>query len=308
MLGMKKVLVGVDGVPADENPDVLVLPPPTREAVNLAVRLAEASGAELTFFLVTEACCEEEQAIVEAEAKKLLAALADEAARRGVTVQTQVATGRPWMEIIKEVLRDGHQMVMVGSRQHSRARRMVLGSTGTKLLRKCPCPVWVVRPEEAAEVRTVVVADDLTKVGERCLDLGVSAARYLDARLLVLHAIELPLERPLRRSGAAPQELDDYRDKIRTDAEQAINERLAMTDFRTIGQGTRIEVKTGRPDLVIEHAIEEHSAGLLVMGTIARGGVPGLLLGNTAERLVPVVNCSVIAVKPDDFVSPIQPD
>jgi nucleotide-binding universal stress UspA family protein len=42
------------------------------------------------------------------------------------------------------------------------------------------------------------------------------------------------------------------------------------------------------------------------MGTIARSGVTGLLMGNTAERVFGHVNCSVLAVKPAGFVSPVK--
>ena len=40
------------------------------------------------------------------------------------------------------------------------------------------------------------------------------------------------------------------------------------------------------------------------MGTMARSGIAGLLIGNTAERVLRKLPCSVLAVKPDGFVSP----
>ena len=45
---------------------------------------------------------------------------------------------------------------------------------------------------------------------------------------------------------------------------------------------------------------------LVVMGTISRGGLPGVLLGNTAERLLPRLDVSLLTVKPDDFVCPVS--
>ena len=44
------------------------------------------------------------------------------------------------------------------------------------------------------------------------------------------------------------------------------------------------------------------------MGTVARTGIPGLLIGNTAETILQRVDCSVLAVKPDGFVSPVGLD
>jgi nucleotide-binding universal stress UspA family protein len=45
---------------------------------------------------------------------------------------------------------------------------------------------------------------------------------------------------------------------------------------------------------------------VLVMGTVARGGIPGMLIGNTAERVLRKLPCSVLTVKPDGFESPVR--
>ncbi len=44
---------------------------------------------------------------------------------------------------------------------------------------------------------------------------------------------------------------------------------------------------------------------LIVMGTVARTGIPGLIIGNTAESVLSQISCSVLAVKPPDFVTPV---
>jgi len=41
------------------------------------------------------------------------------------------------------------------------------------------------------------------------------------------------------------------------------------------------------------------------MGTIGRSGLAGLLIGSTAEKLIDRVNCSILAIKPANFQSPI---
>ena len=41
------------------------------------------------------------------------------------------------------------------------------------------------------------------------------------------------------------------------------------------------------------------------MGTVARTGISGLVMGNSAEQVLDEVHCSVIAVKPPGFKSPI---
>jgi nucleotide-binding universal stress UspA family protein len=41
------------------------------------------------------------------------------------------------------------------------------------------------------------------------------------------------------------------------------------------------------------------------MGTVCRTGVTGFLIGNTAEKVLNNVDCSVLTVKPEGFVTPV---
>ena len=47
-------------------------------------------------------------------------------------------------------------------------------------------------------------------------------------------------------------------------------------------------------------------ADLVVMGTVARTGVPGFIMGNTAETILNKIDCSVLAIKPPGFVTPVM--
>jgi nucleotide-binding universal stress UspA family protein len=46
-------------------------------------------------------------------------------------------------------------------------------------------------------------------------------------------------------------------------------------------------------------------ADLVVMGTVARTGVPGFIMGNTAETILNQIDCSVLAIKPPGFITPV---
>jgi nucleotide-binding universal stress UspA family protein len=52
--------------------------------------------------------------------------------------------------------------------------------------------------------------------------------------------------------------------------------------------------------------IDKLQADLVIMGTVARAGIAGLLIGNTAEAVFEQVECSLLAVKPPEFVSPVK--
>ena len=58
------------------------------------------------------------------------------------------------------------------------------------------------------------------------------------------------------------------------------------------------------PEHVILAAVERRRPDLVVMGTVSREGVSGFLVGNTAERLLHRLDCSLLTVKPRGFVAP----
>jgi nucleotide-binding universal stress UspA family protein len=63
-------------------------------------------------------------------------------------------------------------------------------------------------------------------------------------------------------------------------------------------------VQGSAPEAVMD-LMKKKRINLLVMGTVARTGIAGLLVGNTAEQLIDDVRCSVVAVKPPGFISPV---
>lgn len=307
MQSYKKILVGVD-----YNERTGQLPEPTEVAIRKAVWLAKMVSGELTFISVLNKAFKGEadnddgpQAFVTNRLNEIVS----EEGNGDVPVTTKVTYGKGWHEIVKESIRSESDLVIVGTRDKSATQRMLYGSTAMKLIRSCPCAVFVTRPDiHPQNVETIVAADDFTAVGEKVLHAAVSACQLIDARLVVAHSIDYPLESPMRRTEASQEDIESYRQKCQREAEEELNERLAMTDFRTLQQGTQIAIKGGPADCVVEEVVKEYEADMLVMGTIARGGIPGFLIGNTAERLLPELNCSLLALKPDDFVCPVKVD
>jgi nucleotide-binding universal stress UspA family protein len=43
------------------------------------------------------------------------------------------------------------------------------------------------------------------------------------------------------------------------------------------------------------------------MGTVARTGISGFVMGNTAETILSQIDCSVLAIKPPGFETPVAP-
>ena len=66
-----------------------------------------------------------------------------------------------------------------------------------------------------------------------------------------------------------------------------------------------VHLREGGSENVIKQAIADLKIDVVVMGSVARSGIPGLLIGNKAEETLNTINCTVLTVKPDGFVSPV---
>ena len=313
MKRFKNILVGVDLA----QDDVLVsdnLAPPTEEAIARAVWLAKGNLARLTFVHVlpsnaTQLDAETQMLLQECHGKRtvadhateVVAKLAETARNEGLAAESLVTHGRSWLEMIRQVLRESYDLVIIGTRHLGPLKSMLVGSTGIKLLRKCPCPVWVTQRQPDQQITSILVAHDLRPVGDLAMELGCSMAQLHDAQLHVIHAADfwrLDFELP---PAVSAEEKDEYRQK----AEEHIAGQLGNFD---LGHPAQVHFVTASPDLAIRDHIERHGVELLVMGTVARTGIPGLITGNTAERLLPWIPCSVLAVKPTAFKSPVTLD
>lgn len=317
MQRFRNILVGVDLSHADHLA-TSELNPPTQEAVNRAMWLAEQLSAELTFFSAIDVSVHTQELLhsayeqasqnVEQQAAGVLQELVSRAKADNIEAKYNLAFGLPWEETIRQVLREKHDLVIVGTRDQSRAGRLLFGSTGMKLLRNCPCPVWVTRPEKIPEEFKILVASDFSDVSQLALEIAINGSQLTDAKVTLLHALDTHLGQRMLLTGLRPEELQDFRNSLREQAEHNLHEQLSQTDYRTLTHGVRVDIVEGPADVVILDAIEEQQIDLLVMGTIARSGISGMLIGNTAEQLLNQVPCSVLAVKPTDFESPVELD
>ena len=62
----------------------------------------------------------------------------------------------------------------------------------------------------------------------------------------------------------------------------------------------------GEVEETIASFVRRKEIDMVVLGTLARTGISGFITGNTAERIMGLIECSVLALKPNGFVSPIQ--
>jgi nucleotide-binding universal stress UspA family protein len=150
------VLVGIDG-----SPEAL-------EAVRQASVLTEGRLVLLAVYDIATALVggtgpavpayyDEERQRSEAERTVSQARAGSE---RLASAEGRIARGTSWDELIREVEREQHTLVVVGSHGQGRIKGILLGSTATELVHKAPCPVLVARADGADFPRRIVVGVD----------------------------------------------------------------------------------------------------------------------------------------------------
>lgn len=143
------------------------------------------------------------------------------------------------------------------------------------------------------------------ELNRRILDLAVSLFDRFGGELHLAQAWELYGETTMRHSAfisATPAEVDGLLATERAVHAQAVVDLLDATGVRD--KPWRVHLGKGPADEVVIAVAKNARVNVLVMGTVARTGMPGLLIGNTAEKILEEVTCSVVAIKPPGFESP----
>ena len=110
----------------------------------------------------------------------------------------------------------------------------------------------------------------------------------------------------LLRRHSKPEDVAAYVTAASDAAHHSLDD--LMTSFGDRLASARVELKKGDPEDIIPRFVVSEGIDLVVMGTVARTGIAGFIIGNTAERLLQRLVCSVYAVKPDGFRTPVRLD
>jgi len=216
--------------------------------------------------------------------------------------------GRPVIEIVREVLQRGYDLVVKDIDEDFAGQEFGVGNLDWHLLRKCPCPLWLVRgmPERARVIAALSPAesDAETAFNARLMAIATALASAQSKELHVVQALDFPADSRLLRH--VPEEQIERAQAFYT---QRSRDSLCafLEPFGFSLSSGRVHLLEGRPEDAIPAAANELQADTLVIGTVARAGIAGHLIGNTAERVIGKLHCNLCAVKPEGWKSPITP-
>jgi universal stress protein E len=314
MSEVSRILVGVDLLQSRRGK----FSTPGMEAIRQALGLAERVSGEVAFLAAIELPDDGDlyspllnrrriAGEIETSAREALNKLVEQATARGIRATSKFAHGRGWIELTREAVTGKHDLVVVGSRNGGTVRRMLFGSTAIKLLHNCPSPVWVAKPEPHPSPANILVASDFSEVSTEALRLALLLASATGAKVHLTHVLERPYV-DLWEAGlfeAPHEELSQTQDVAV--AEGHLKEQLTQVG-QAVGPSVEVSVVEypSVADFGILQYISDHQIDLLLLGTTARRGIAGFFLGNTAERLLTTLPCSLLAVKPAGFVCPVH--
>ncbi|MDA0273256.1 MAG: universal stress protein [Proteobacteria bacterium] len=233
----------------------------------------------------------------------LIAGIKADKANR-VSVKKLVVPGKDYLEVIRQATSGKTDLIIKSVNSKTAISNALFGNTDIRLMHFSPCPVMVLKPSRRGSMKSVAVAVDPTmesvevaNLNSRLLETGVYVSEAEGGELHLLHVLEHPLEEEKSANKDAYKNLEK---SLKADLERRL-EKLAE-DISSLNVVDH--VLKGKPDSAIAKFVAKNDIDLLVMGSVARSGLPGLLVGNTAERIVNQVDCSVLVVKPDGWKTP----
>lgn len=216
------------------------------------------------------------------------AALAEICRQRELETRAVDASVELGIALSRRAARGQCDLVVVGKRagtKHGLARDLFA------LVRSCPCPVWLVHGNAAVPPRRILAATAVDELGARTTGAAAILAELAGAELNIVHAWKMPVELQLEHDRLDHDEIERRLRQVERELRGRIVALLPATEV-----APRVEVLQSSPTRAVREAVAHLDPGLVVIGTVARSGLVGLIVGNTVEHLYDLP-CSLLVIK-----------
>ncbi|OVE80367.1 hypothetical protein BVY02_00375 [bacterium J17] len=311
----RRILVYADTV--DDNPDCLgVAMELTRQNQPIVFLLSVLPCFdELFSFFDNQTLRSSLQSDVEKQTLSGLQTIGELISESGVSPEVSIDSGSKVKKIVSYITDNNCDLLIKdvsGEIVHS---RKILDSVDRKLIRHCPCPIWLVRDSSVTKSETK--SEKITAVAinaaaetpiERQLNSslirhGELVASVLGGPLVFLHVCDFDSAGILKSSFDHDSYLKYYKD-VNLAAREALVNLLENEGIEK--PNDKVAVLSGLPSPSIAEYCNNKSVDTLVMGTVGRSGLSGIVVGNTAERVVDRVDCSLLIVSPKEVRSKVE--
>ncbi len=197
---------------------------------------------------------------------------------------------------------EGCGLVIKQHRPDNPLKKALLTPDDWKLLRYCPGPVLMVKTDKPWADGTILAAVDVGNAdGEhRTLHASIINHAYEIAGLAKasLHVISAHPSPML--SAADP--VFQLKETIEARYREQCKAFQAEYDF----SDEQLHIEEGPADVLIPFMAHKLNAAVTVIGTVARTGLSGALIGNTAEVVLDTLESDVLVLKPDAIIAHLE--
>ena len=286
-----------------------------QEALRRAVYIVKKNGGRIKIFLaiydfsheVTTILSQDERTAMRksaiAKQEEWIKRLAHHYLVMEIPIEIKVVWhNQPYKALIEEVINSNHDLLLKETHLEEGLGRILFTPIDWQLLRKCPCPVWLVKdrpwPQDAIALVAVNLSSDeeqYDELNQKLVTTSLKFAQQLENR--TVHLVAAYPETNISIAVELPEfDPSKFNNSIRG---QYL---IAMKEFRQkygIPE-EQTHVEQGLPETIIPDVANKINAGIVVLGTVGRTGLSAAFIGNTTERVIDGLNCDLLAIKPDN--------
>ena len=225
-----------------------------------------------------------------------LQALAASPALAGLQAEYEVRKGKPFVELIIAGRAWLADLIVVGGA--SRTEEPFLGSTSERILRKALVPVMVAKKLLSSEAKTFLVPTDFSSCAREAAEEALMLAKSFSGRVVFFHVLDLypsytiayahELGVSVLIPPPSPEEIEPEWEAFLSSLP------LEKVDWEKY-------TEEGEAATAIVRQAEQGQADLIVIGTHGKSGLPHMLLGSVAEKVVRTASCPVLTIRPEAF-------
>jgi universal stress protein E len=206
--------------------------------------------------------------------------------RRGKRFVELIIAGRAWQA----------DLIVVGG--SSQAEELSLGGTSERILRKALVPVMVAKKPLRAEAKIFLVPTDFSSCARKAAEEALMLADCFGGHVIFLHVLDFYPSYTIAYAhelGISVPTPPPSPEEIEPDWEAFLcGLRLEKIDWEKC-------TEEGEAATAIVHRAEHMQTDMIVIGTHGRSGLPHMLLGSVAEKVVRTASCPVLTIRPEAF-------
>jgi nucleotide-binding universal stress UspA family protein len=266
---------------------------PDNLALNRAHLIAGVTGAQLHLLICTD----------ESVSQLLMDDLRSELTQDGLTASVEADWSQSVHQtIIKAQQAHGCDLVIKQHLPDNPLKKALLTPDDWKLLRYCPTPVLMVKTSRPWTGGVILAAVDVgNSDGEHkalhydIVSHGYGIAALAKGRLHVITAYPSPM---LSAANPVYQLRETIQARYKEQC-QAFQDEFEVDDHH-------LHIAEGPADVLIPHTAHHLDAVVTIIGTVARTGLSGALIGNTAEAVLDALESDVLVLKTEEIIKHLQ--